>query len=129
LSLLLDSTVLIDALRGRPAATRIRELRVVGHVPWTCAINIEEIVRGAFAHEEEAVSRFIGALRLAPIGRKEAERAGRWRRRYADRGVTLSQSDCLIAAAAVGAGLPVATGNPKRFPMDEVEIQHWPVGK
>ena len=129
MSVLLDSTVLIDVLRGRPAAGRIRELRDVGQLPWTCAINIEEIVRGAFVHEEEAIRRFLGALRLAQIGREEAERAGRWRRLHADRGVTLSQADCLIAAAAVGAGVPVATGNPKHFPMDEVEVQHWPVGE
>jgi predicted nucleic acid-binding protein len=129
LSFLLDSTVLIDALRGRPAAERIRELRDVGQVPWTCAINIEEIVRGAFAREEDAIRRFLGALRLAPLGREEAERAGRWRRRYAGEGLTLSQSDCLIAAAAVSAGVPVATGNPKHFPMAEVEIRHWPVGE
>lgn len=127
--LLLDSTVLIDALRGKPAADRIRKLRDVGHVPWTCAINIEEIVRGAFPREEEAIRSFLGALRLAPIGREEAECAGRWRRRYAGQGLTLSQSDCLIAAAAAGAGVPVATGNPKHYPMAEVEVQHWPVGE
>ncbi len=129
MSLLLDSTVLIDALRGRRAASRIRELRDVGHVPWICAINVEEIVRGAFPHEQEVVRRFLGALRLAPIGREQAERAGRWRRGYAEQGLTLSQADCLIAAAAAGVGVPLATGNPKHFPMSEIELRHWPVGE
>jgi predicted nucleic acid-binding protein len=42
--------------------------------------------------------------------------------------VTLSQSDCLIAAAALTVGARLATGNPKHFPMTELEVDHWPVG-
>jgi predicted nucleic acid-binding protein len=44
-------------------------------------------------------------------------------------GVTLSQADCLIASAAVGAGARLATGNPKDFPMEELEVEHWPAGR
>ncbi len=54
--------------------------------------------------------------------------AGNWRRDFASRGVTLSQSDCLIAAAAVSAGASLATGNPKDFPMPGLEVEHWPTG-
>jgi hypothetical protein len=28
----------------------------------------------------------------------------------------------------VSVGARVATGNPKHFPMPEVEVEHWPVG-
>ena len=75
-----------------------------------------------------AVGRLLGALRTAPLGPAEGERAGRWRSRFAAGGVTLSQADCLIAAAAVGIGARLATGNPRDFPMDELEVEHWPVG-
>jgi predicted nucleic acid-binding protein len=127
---LLDTTVLIDALRGRPAAERIRRLRAGGEeVPHVCAINIEELIRGLRTGEEVAVRRLLDGLRLAPIGRPEAERAGQWRRTFAERGITLSQADCLIAAATHGVGATLATGNPKDFPMDEVAIDHWPVGE
>jgi predicted nucleic acid-binding protein len=40
--ILLDSTVLIDALRGRPAAERVRHMRRAGDEPWVCVISIEE---------------------------------------------------------------------------------------
>ena len=50
--ILLDSTVLIDALRGRPAGERLRALRRQGDEPWTCAISIEEIWRGLLPGEE-----------------------------------------------------------------------------
>lgn len=127
--LLLDTTVLIDVLRGRPAAERVRALRDTGQTPWICAVNAEEVLRGARSTEERIMTRFLGGMRLARLELIEGERAGRWRREYAARGVTLSQADCLIAAAAIGVGARLATGNPKHFPMPELEIEHWPVGK
>ena len=128
MALLLDTTVLIDALRGRPAAERVRALRGTGQTPWICAINVEELYRGVRETEEATLSRFLDGLRLAPLGRAEAELAGRWRRDFARRGVTLGQADCLIAAAAVGVGARLATGNPKHFPMSELVMEHWPAG-
>jgi predicted nucleic acid-binding protein len=128
LALLLDTTVLIDALRGRPAAQRLRELRGAMHVPWICAVNIEEVMRGTDSEEEELVRRFLGGLQLAPLGRPEGECAGRWRRQFARKGITLSQADCLIAAAAVSVGARLATGDPRHFPMPGLELDHWPVG-
>ena len=127
--LLLDSTVLIDALRGRPAAERIRGLRRAGVEPWVCAISVEEIWRGLRPGEESTARRLIRALRLAPLGAAEGERAGRWRRSYAERGVTLHQADCLIASAAVGVAAALATANTADFPMPELELEHWPVTK
>ena len=127
--LLLDSTVLIDALRGRPAAERLRRLRRTGVEPWVCAISVEEIWRGLQPEEESAARRLVRGLRLAPLGSTEGQRAGRWRRTYAERGVTLHQADCLIAAAAVGVGATLATANVTDFPMPELDLQHWPVTK
>src|ERR1044072_2655088 len=95
--LLLDTTVLIDALRGREAAERLRRLRGEGAPPYVCAINIEEVWRGTRSGEEEAVGRLLGALRIAPLGHVEGERAGRWRARFAASGVTLSHAHCLIS--------------------------------
>jgi predicted nucleic acid-binding protein len=126
--LLLDTTVLIDALRGRAAAGRLRGLRREGPPPYVCAINVEEVWRGAGPGDEKAVGHLLGALRLAPLGVEEGELAGRWRRQFAAEGLTLSQADCLIAAAAVGVGARLATGNPRDFPMAELEVEHWPVG-
>lgn len=129
MALLLDTTVLIDALRDRPAAQRVRELRASGQVPWICAVNVDEVLRGADGEKDQLVTRFLRGFRLAPLGRAEGERAGSWRREHARQGVTLSQADCLIAAAAVGVGARLATGNPKHFPMPELDVEHWPVGE
>lgn len=127
--LLLDSTVIIDALRGRPAADRVAGLRRSGVEPWACVISVEEIWRGIHPGEEAVARRFFNGVRLAPLGVIEGSRAGTWRREFALRGVTVHQADCLIAAAAVGIGAPLATANVADFPMSELEVQEWPIGR
>ncbi|MDP9387282.1 MAG: PIN domain-containing protein [Actinomycetota bacterium] len=127
-AVLLDTTVLIDALRGRPAADRLRALRRAGDTPFVCAVNVEEVMRGLRKGEEAGARRLLTGLRTASLGRDEGCRAGRWRRELAATGTTLSQADCLVAAAAVGIGARLATGNPNDFPMAELAVEHWPVG-
>lgn len=128
-SVLLDTTVLIDVLRGRSAVERLRELRSAGDRPFVCAINVEEVARGLRPHEVASARRLVEGLRLVPLGDAEGWRAGDWRRGFAARGVTLTQADCLIAAAAVSIGARLATGNPKDFPMAGLVVEHWPAGE
>lgn len=127
--LLLDTTVLIDVLRGRPTAGRLLGLRRSGDLPATSAINVEEIVRGLRGSEQSVADRLFSGLRVLAVGRAEAELAGGWRRQFAVEGTTLHQADCLIAATAVRAGARLATGNPKDFPMAGLLVEHWPVGR
>lgn len=127
---LLDTTILIDLLRGRPGAVRrLRALRAAGDQPYVCAINVEELERGARDPEADAITRLLDGVTVAQLGRAEGVRAGRWRREQARRGVTLSQADCLVASAALMIGARLATGNPKDFPMSDLTVEHWPVGE
>jgi predicted nucleic acid-binding protein len=128
-SLLLDTTVLIDVLRGRRGAVqRLTDVAARGEALWTCAINVEETVRGLRAAETDAAERLFTGLRIAPLGRREGEVAGVWRRTFAERGVTLAQADCLVAAAAVGVGATLATGNERDFPMEDLVVELWMTG-
>ena len=102
------------------------ELRRQGVEPWVCVISVEEIWRGLHDHERADAARLFRALRLAPLGVSEGQRAGTWRRQFAEQGMTLHQADCLIAAAAVGAGAALATANVADFPMAELSVDHWP---
>jgi predicted nucleic acid-binding protein len=129
-AVLLDTTVLIDLLRGKPGALeRLRALRRAGDVPHACAVNVEEIARGLRGREDAAARTLFGGLRIAPLGREEGWDAGEWRRTFGARGRTLSQADCLVAAAAYSVGGRLATGNPKDFPMRELTVEHWPAGE
>ena len=126
---ILDTTVLIDYLRGRPAVARVNALLDGGDALCTTPINVEEVVRGLRPAEIPAVDDLFDGLRVVPVGLTEGRRAGEWRRRFAAQGVTLSQADCLIAAAAFSTAAVLATGNPRHFPMTGIAVEHWPVGE
>jgi len=91
-------------------------------------VSAEEVARGIRPREEPGAEQLLAGLRSVPLGSADGWIAGEWRRRYASRGRTLAQADCLIAAAALALGGRLATGNPKDFPMAELEVEHWPVG-
>jgi hypothetical protein len=126
---LLDTTVLIDLLRGRPGAVaRLQALRASGDMPYVCAVNVEETVRGLRPDEQVAATALFAGLRAAALGQAEGWQAGAWRRDFAAQGRTLAQADCLVAAAALSAGARLATGNPKDFPFPELTVDNWPPG-
>ena len=124
----LDSTVLIDYLRGRPAVGRVSALLEAGDILATTAINVEEIVRGLRPSEEEAATELFAGLEVLAVDTVAAWQAGDWRQGFSIRGVTLWQADCLIAATAMVNGATLVTGNPEDFPMPELEVVHWPIG-
>lgn len=123
---LLDSTILIDYLRGRPAVERIRRLVTSGATPATSAINVEEIVRGMRSSETDIVDSLVNGLVVLPTNEAVARLSGQWRAEFWSRGITLHQADCLVAATASFHGARLCTGNPKDFPM--IDTEHWPVG-
>ena len=126
--LLLDTTALIDILRGGAAVQRLSTHRDDGDALCTTAINVEEVVRGLRPQELDAASDLFAGLVIVPLGHPEGRQAGIWRREYAADGITLSQADCLIAAAALTADARLVTGNPRHFPMREIAVEHWPPG-
>lgn len=122
--MLLDATVLIDALRRRPAVlTRLREH---GGPFFTSALSVDEVLFGVLPVEEARTAALIHGLEVVTVGLAEARLASTWRRSFRSNGVTLDQVDCLIAASAVTRGMPFATANVKDFPMPELHVEHWP---
>lgn len=126
----IDTTVLIDVLKGRPGTlARYEGLHPAGDDPYVCAITVEEVSAGLRPSERERAGLLLEGLGEAPLGIGEGRLAGWWRRSHRRRGRTLSQADSLIAASAVGIGARLATGNPKDFPMKDLVVEHWPVGE
>jgi predicted nucleic acid-binding protein len=72
-AIVLDTTVLIDALRDKPAAARIRELVANREVLLTTSINVEEIVRGLRDNEVNAATALFTGIRVLPILREDGE--------------------------------------------------------
>ena len=124
---LLDSTVLIDYLRGRPAVERVTRLLSTHETLSTSAINVEEVVRGVRPTEARILNALVAGLVVIPADEAVARLSGQWRAEHAALGITLHQADCLVAATASIHGARLCTGNPKDFPT--LEVEHWPVGE
>lgn len=129
-AVVLDTTVLIDYLRGRPATIgRVIDLESRGDQPHVCAISVEEVTRGLRPVEDDVFIELLEGVEVATLGVPEGRLAGYWRRTLGRRGRMVAQSDALIAAAAVGIGARVATGNPRDFAFPGVVVEHWRVGE
>ena len=71
--------------------------------------------------EEEAGTRtLLDGLVIIPVTQEIAEVAGRFKLRVKTHRLELA--DCLIAATAFVEGAPLATGNVKDYPMQDITV-------
>ena len=113
---LLDTTVLIDALRGRQnRRALLAELVEGGHMLGTAAINIAEVYAGMRAGEEARTESLLSNLECYPLTAQVARRAGTLKYESARKGQTLSLAGMIVAATALENGLVLMTDNRKDF--------------
>ena len=112
--IVLDTTVLIDLLRGHPAA--LSYLRSLDEVPACSEVTRVELMRGVRQRERDATEGLMRSLRWVALDEQIARRAGAlgrtWRRSH-----LLATSDLIIAATAEELGADLATSNTRHFPM------------
>ena len=112
--IVLDTTVLIDLLRGNRAA--LVYLRSLTDVPACSEVTRVEVMRGIRAPERDATEALMRAVRWIGIDEEIARRAGAlgrtWRRSH-----LLATTDLVIAATAQELGAGLATSKIKHFPM------------
>lgn len=119
--LLLDTSILIDALRSRRGRRLwLAELVRAGHSLETSALNIGEVYAGMRPEEETATRAFLGVLVIHPITATAAENAGRMKNQWSRKGRTLTLADMIIAATTIEQGCELVTDNGKDFPMPEL---------
>ena len=124
MGLVLDTSVVIDVLRGRLpedlALDSGREPMIVS------TVTIHEVLFGLRGGEESVTGGLLESFAIVGFGIAEAELSARWRRQFRSRGITLNLADTAIAATAAVRNLPLATGNVKHFPMSELRVEQWP---
>lgn len=121
--LLLDTTVLLDVLRGlQKRRSLLAELVAAGHILSTAAVNIAEVYAGMRREEETRTEAFLSSLDCYPITGAIARRAGSLKCTWARQGRTLSLADMMIAATAIEHGLALMTDNRKDFPLPELKL-------
>jgi predicted nucleic acid-binding protein len=114
--IVLDTTVLIDALRNRnQRRALLTGLAASGQELVTSTICIAEVYGGLRPGEEQATQAFLAALEWIPVSPAIAERAGKMKADLRRQGQTRSITDMIVAATALESGLVVATDNWKDF--------------
>ena len=78
------------------------------------------------AHEAPLTDRFLSSLVWYDTSREIARRAGRLRFDWAQRGITLSLADTLIAATVLEYELTLITDTRKHFPLPELPVYPTP---
>ncbi|MGM0366257.1 MAG: type II toxin-antitoxin system VapC family toxin [Actinomycetota bacterium] len=120
---LLDTTVIIDHLRGDKRVTAfLEEIGLKGDAAGCCCVNIAEVYSGMLKKETEKTDRFIDSLYYYKVTRDISKTAGRLRQKYQKKGITLGTADAIIGATAFVYNLILATKNIKHYPFPEIEI-------
>jgi predicted nucleic acid-binding protein len=124
--LLVDSSFVIDYLRGQPEA-RERWISAFdqGDEPIVTEVVVCEVRAGLRERDEVRLAAFLEPLEFVQPGPATAMLAGRWRFEAHGRGYRLSLADALIAAAAHVARAAVLTRNVRDFALTPVRIETY----
>ena len=123
MELLLDTTVLIDALRFRNTRRELlARLLNEGHHFSTTVLNIAEVYAGVRKEEIEVTRSFLDSLECHELNAGSGRRAGLLKNEWARKGRTLSLADMIIAAIAIEKECSLMTDNRKDFPMPELNL-------
>ena len=115
MSILVDSCILIDHLRGHQVASRFL---LEAEAPCLSQITWIEVMAGALSDAEEArIRALLAAFRIVPVDERVSEETVRIRRTR-----RLKVPDALILATARVHGLTLATRNTKDFAPGDPDV-------
>ncbi len=117
-SLLLDTDILINLLRGNVAARDFIANNLEENELLCSVISVAEIWAGMRPHEELATRRLVDSLKIVDVNQTMAMKAGSFK--GATKSHSLELDDCMIAATAFCTGATLATGNGKHYPMKDL---------
>lgn len=117
MSVLVDTSVLIDVLRGEvTAGTVLRDARRAGPLHASEVTRLE-VLAGMRTTEETATRSLLAIVEWHPLDSQVAELAGELGRRWLPSNRGIDSADLAIAATAVLLDAPLLTRNVKHFPM------------
>ena len=117
MSAVVDSTILVDFLRGNPAAVQLIVRERAAAPLEASEMTRLEILAGMRPTEESVTRQLLSTLIWHPVDQEVAERAGGLARRWLPSHRTIGASDFAIAATALGLRARLLTRNVKHFPM------------
>jgi predicted nucleic acid-binding protein len=117
-TVLLDTPVIVDHLRGDERATRLlSELFEAEERVWAATPTRTEVLAGIRSTERDAMAELFDLLSWVDIDVKVAGAAGELAQRYLRSHSGIDTTDYLIAAAALSIGARLITLNTRHYPM------------
>ena len=114
---LVDTSVLIDYLRGHQGAADLLEQERAAAPLHASEITRLEILAGMRTAEEDGTRSLVSTLIWHPVDAEVAEEAGSLGRRWLPSHHSIDSADLAIAATAIRLGVRLLTRNVRRFPM------------
>jgi predicted nucleic acid-binding protein len=114
---LVDTSILIDYLRGLPAAGDLLERERAADVLHASEITRIEILAGMRPAEEDGTRALLSTLVWHPVDAEIAEQAGALGREWLPSHHTIDSADLAIAATAARTNARLLTRNVRHFPM------------
>ena len=123
MTVLVDSDILIEVLRGRDQGIigRWSELGESSDFILCSPVSVAELWHGARAREHQALEGLFRALICIPIDANTGRRAGEYLFAY-HKSHSLKLGDALIAAAALENNAMLWTRNRKNYPMKDLRF-------
>lgn len=114
---LVDTSVLIDYLRGNQQAAALLERERAAGPLQASEITRLEVLAGMRPNEEDATRGMLSVLVWHPVDADVAEDASALGRRWLPSHHTIDGADLAIAATAIRTGSRLLTRNVRHFPM------------
>jgi predicted nucleic acid-binding protein len=117
MTVLVDTSVIIDYLRGHHGAEKILEGERLIAPLHASEITRLEVLAGMRKNEENATRSFLSIFVWHPVDTMISEGAGELGRRWLASYQTIDSADLAIAATAIATGCTLLTCNVTHFPM------------
>ncbi len=113
---IVDSNILIDAVRARAPALRFLEEAASAGPIWSSVVMRAEVVIGAMPDEEARITGWFDAIEWQDVTPSIADLAGRLGMPFR-RSHSIGMVDLILAATVIELGGALATLNVRDFPM------------
>jgi predicted nucleic acid-binding protein len=126
--ILLDTSIIIDALRMRRGRREFLDMRNEAGDTLACStVTVAEVYAGMRPDETAATEEYLENLVYIEVTGEITRTAGSLKYAWARKGVTIDIPDAIIAATTLSFNLCLATDNLRHFPMPGLNHLHLPV--
>ena len=115
--IILDSSILVDHLRGRPEATAALHDVAYTRRLGASVVTKVEVMRGLGAQEPHAARHLLTLVRWLPVDELTADVAAEFARMYWGVQPRMDVADSIVAATTMLSDAELWTRNVSRFPM------------